>query len=176
MPDRVGNYVDLVASRIVDLEELVEAKKSTVGERYVELLNNPAERLPGIWEWFSGYLAEHTATETGNVELAEMYWAEIDKYFGWSWDDLHSIPEPERGDIWSTARRMISATAQRQAMIDSGLLDAVLQQAAGTAVDSGRAAARLTTAQKREVASQAQIKSRAKEEKDRRNAARSKPV
>jgi hypothetical protein len=165
-------YVDLVAEKIVDLEETVDAKRDAVGARYVELLNDPAQRNEGIWEWFLGYMQQLMETETGNAVLAEDYWQEIDHFFDDSWEQLHRVPPPERGDIWHTGRKMISAVAAQQAFIESGLASDVLEHATETAAVVGKEAAKLTPAQKQEAAKETAIKAKAKDKREARKAAK----
>ena len=177
MPNTPGGYIDLVSDKILDLEQTVDDHRQSFGAIYIDLLEHPENRDEGVWDWFIGYMMEHTASETGNEDLAVEYWQVIDDYFDWSWEHLHTIPPPERGDIWATARRVISATAQRQALIESGLAHALLVHATDTAKVVGGAAAKLSPAQKQAAAKATTIKSKVKEKREvRKNASRPETV
>lgn len=162
------NYVNLVADHAATLQDIVADHAADVAGRYGELIDRPLERDAGIWEWYYNYMLEHTITETGNASMAEQYWQEIDFYFDWSWEEFHRIPEPERGDIWTTARKMVSATALRQAQIETGLITSLLIHAHETARAVGRAASGLGRAQKREVAKATAIKATVEQRRNER--------
>jgi len=124
-------FLDAAAKHAVDINKQVKAAKVNISKRYVELLNDPDQRLQSIKDWFLGYMIEQTVVETGNEALAEAYWSNIEEYMQFSWDEINSdqFPPALRGDIWMTGRAVVSAMAYHQAFIESQLAQDIVESA-----------------------------------------------
>ena len=111
-------YIEARADLLVDLSEVVGAKGSEYGARFVELLEHPDMRSDLIIEDACGYLGERRAEESGDLDDGEAWGAELAEWCELSWQEIHEIPPPTRGDTWMIARRLVAAVCRTQALTE----------------------------------------------------------
>jgi hypothetical protein len=148
----VDNFHEQEADKALDIEDLVEDKRDDFAKRIVHLLNNPDDRNPEIMEYFLGYFSEMTAIETGSVELAQLYWEQIAELVIASNDELHSVPQPDRGEIWTKTKQLMGMWVIRQAYIESGIPNTVLQDRAKDVDDTAKTREALSKTEQKAVA------------------------
>jgi len=121
--DSAVQFVDGVADRQIDAKEYHDENKDAFKARYLELLNDPDARLPGIEEKYVNYFRELSADSFGDPDLAAMYWSNILGALDQSFDELNSVPTDDRGNEFHTVRNIMSAASWEQAFIETGFAD-----------------------------------------------------
>jgi len=129
----VDKYLAAKQKRNEAITSTVEAGKVAYKESFTTLLNDPDARNPQIGLWLAGYLMNQMAAELGNEDLAVSYWYNVAADAGsMSLDELNSIPQNMRGDVWTTTRKVLVAWCDLQAQIESGFLTEIFSSLAKT--------------------------------------------
>jgi len=114
------DFVDQAADTIISVDDLVNEKRDEFSALYLELLQSPERRDDQIEVQMIGYLYEQSLDELDG-EFAVEYWQTIAEAMDMTWDQLNDIPLNERGDVFHTTRKIMSAVAWKQAFIEAGI-------------------------------------------------------
>lgn len=151
-----STYIDRRADLLVDVSETVEAKQSAYIIRWLELLDNPDQRSDLLIEDAVGYLEERDAEEGGDPESSAVYAEQLLDYTGLTWREIHEVPPQARGDLWWTARKMVAAICQTQAIMEATAGDLLnIGNKMGTLT---KQAAKMSEADKRKAATEGTTK------------------
>lgn len=160
-------FLDDQAEHLVRLERLSDKAIDDYADRYIELLNNPDERIPEIAVNIIGYLYVRDSETTGDEDLALAYYTRVDEFLDLSWRQLHSIPLSKRGNFWQSAQSIIDVWCSRQARIESGFVSLVLEQAREHSINKRREWLDLSPTERERLAKASGIAERKKtKEKD----------
>jgi len=108
-----------IADYFADLEDLRDEYAPKVGQRFGELLSDPSL----LNDELAGQFLE---AEMSLTDLPVEFWDMVADGIDMGFDALHKVPIMERGEAWQMAREMVVAIAYRQALIESGLIQAAL--------------------------------------------------
>ncbi len=158
-------FLDAAADHLNVIDEIVDEHRLEFARIYIEVLEEPERRNPGIIEYIIGYMHEVMADETDSEELADLYWEKVDEYLDLTWDEINEVPMPERGDVYHTARKVISGIASRQAFIESGIAQLILLSSYSNAPVVGKLFGAMTPAEQKKTAVESDLKTRKKERK-----------
>ena len=152
-----STFIQARAVKLVQLNALVAENSEAYGDRYLHLMENPADRDPAIARDCIGYMTARYVDETGDEAAAEGYATDLVSMAVLPFGTISEIPLPQRGDIHSTGAAMVSAISARQALMELVGVDAL---EIGT--EMGRlnkaAAGRMTTPQKETMATEGGLK------------------
>ena len=155
-------YLDAAAEAQNDIDDIVEDKREEFATIRLELLENPEQRSEEITDYYVASLEEQTAIESGNEEMAALYWEGVEEIASQSWSELYQTPVEERGDMFSTAGKLILATTWEQAAIESGLYTDLLIAADETAPEQRKRFDAMGQAEQKKTALSFPIKARKK--------------
>lgn len=111
--------LNAIADYFADLEDMRDEYAPKVAQRFGELLKNPEQMNDGLAEQFLD-------AEMSLTDLSVDFWDTVAEGIEMGFDALHTVPVMDRGEAWQMAREMIIAIAYRQALIESGLIQASL--------------------------------------------------
>jgi len=155
-------FLDAAADHLNVIDDIVESHRADYARIYIEVLEEPNKRNPGIIEYIIGYMHELMADETDNEELADLYWEEVDSYLDLTWDEINEVPLSDRGGVYHTARKVVSGVAARQAFIQSGIAQLTLLSSYGNAPIMKSLFNAMPAKQRKEVAEENDLRERKK--------------
>ena len=113
-------FVSVSADNIIAIDDFVADNRETFADLYMELLQDPDRRNDDIEAEFVNYFFTLSKQELGDDSMLE-YWKTVAASLDQSFDDLNERPPNERGDVFHTVRKIMSAASWKQAFIESGI-------------------------------------------------------
>ena len=152
-----AKFITARAVALLELNALVDANKEAYGERFVELMENPAERDPAIAVDCIGYLVARNAEETGDEAESANFAYDLAAFAVLPFGTISEVPLPTRGVLHSTGAAMVSAICDRQTWLELVGIEA-LEIGTGMGLLNRGAAKRMTTPEKKKMAQDGQLK------------------
>lgn len=117
----LDEFGDLSVDRLISVEDIATDNVEQIQKRALKLYEDPEARADFLTLWFikSGY--DSTVAETGNKELARVYWSSVADLSDKKISELSVIEISERGNVWRDAMSIIIAVSKRQSLIESSV-------------------------------------------------------
>jgi hypothetical protein len=121
----MGTATARLIEEIVDyqmaIEDIASSRADWIRARFAELLKDSAKVNSELTFQF-------LKSEIEATDLPASFWDLVADAQEWTFDEFHEVPFNDRGEAWEMARQVRVAVAQRQAILESGVLIEAMQR------------------------------------------------